>query len=128
MVAPKHPPPLQRERVAPAPWMDHDERCSDCDVKAVPAGEGLYKVCPRCFGVLWAVDRSVEARAAKTAAVAAAAEARAEGLLIKRENLERRQRLRPPRNLFAEDLDISSPEIGVPTLGIVENKDAGESD
>ena len=128
MVAPKHPPPLQRERVDPAPWMDHDERCSDCGVKAVPAGEGLYKVCPRCFSVLWSLDRSAEHRAARAAAQAAAIDARAEAAIRRKEIFERKQRLRPPRHLYAEDLDVSSPEIGAPTLGIVESKDAGESD
>ena len=114
MVAPKHPPPLKREQVDPAPWMDKDERCSDCGVKAVPAGEGLYKVCPHCFGVLWSLDRSAEHRAARAAAQAAVIDARSEAAIRRREIFERKQRLRPPRNLTVENLTVSSPVFDTP--------------
>lgn len=37
----------------PAAALTMDERCSDCGVKPVLAGDRDLKVCPKCYSVLW---------------------------------------------------------------------------
>lgn len=63
---PKHP-PVTRPTVATAPVLTEDGLCSACQVRAVVAGQSEYKVCPRCYALLWHVDHEAEQRAAREA-------------------------------------------------------------
>lgn len=62
MMTPPKTPPIQREMIAPAPHLMGNNRCSDCNVTAIWAGDHNYKVCPECYGVLWHTDWSSEER------------------------------------------------------------------
>jgi uncharacterized Zn finger protein (UPF0148 family) len=91
-----------RPLVAPAPELLR-ERCSDCNVPAVSAGDGDLKVCPRCYAVLWQSSTKAEEtrRVAEQRKLAAAA-AREENLRMRRE-LQNELPSPPGVNVESED-------------------------
>lgn len=46
-------PPPPRPTVSLAPILTRTGLCSDCQVPAIMTDDGFYKVCPRCYCVLW---------------------------------------------------------------------------
>src|SRR5215831_4806334 len=50
-----HKPPflLSRPLVSPAPRLTSGGLCSDCLVPAVMNEDNFFKLCPRCYAVLW---------------------------------------------------------------------------
>jgi NMD protein affecting ribosome stability and mRNA decay len=109
---------------APAPRLTKDGFCSDCQVRAVLAGEDELKVCPKCYAMLWHADWSAEEKRIRAERAILAAMKLAEVKQKKHEAFVARQtargRLENPKTLSAKNLTTSRPVLGMPTL--TENK------
>lgn len=50
-----------RRYMQPAPTLSGG-MCSDCRVPVMAAGDGEYRICPKCYAVLWHKDWAAEFR------------------------------------------------------------------
>src|SRR5262245_13868585 len=88
---PNRPPPIKREIVAPAPTLMGNNRCSDCNVTAVWAGNHDLRVCPECYNLLWRQDWGERERLSREAERLARATREAERQRDREERMEQRQ-------------------------------------
>jgi hypothetical protein len=102
---PSRMPAFARDIGPPAAKLTDSGRCSDCGDKAIFAGDGELKVCPKCYSVLWHYDWETVRREAKKQAALEATKVREEIF-----NASRKKPLR------GRGVDVSSPEIESPEL------------
>jgi hypothetical protein len=94
--------------VPPAPYMTKKGECSDCRQKYIEAGDGNYKICPKCYAVLWHTDWAAEEkRLREMAATAARAMQRAAAL---------RKAQKTTVEFRAEDLIVVAPTLSEPDV------------
>ena len=92
--------PVRRaDMPAPAPVLTENDRCSNCNVKAISAGNGEMKVCPSCYAMLWSMSWSPTEH--QLIAQRMAAERRAKRVTVK---------------MSGKPVEIDSPILGTPTL------------
>ena len=102
---PKVPRQLVFSSVPAAPYMLKNGTCSDCEQKFITAGNGDYKICPKCYAVLWHTDFGLEERRLRGIAAAAAKAMQQQTALKKAQKINVQFR--------AEDLVVSAPTLGV---------------
>lgn len=110
MGSPTHPHLHPYDPGPPAPHLTKSGTCSDCEVMFVWAGGTDYKICPECYSVLWHTDWTIAERLERSAAAAAAKQRIALAAQTRKDNQAKRRHV----SLFAEDLVVSSPVLGVP--------------
>ena len=92
--------------------MTKDGKCSDCKRAYIEAGNGDYKICPKCHSVLWHTDWEADERRLRAVA-AAAAKLYAEQ--AKQKRLEEKA-AKTNVELKAESLVVSAPILGEPDV------------
>jgi hypothetical protein len=78
-------------QVEPAPHLMGNGCCSECRIRAMPAGNGDLKVCPECHGLLWHADWGGQERLRRQEAALAAEAHRQEAARLREE--ERKARI-----------------------------------